>query len=86
MNYLLFGLGVPAMFILISWALYRIFSAFSVSLAIPLAEITSTWMSFLRRGIPVPSDYNEMGSGRFIGEAFLARPEYHAIEIALGKR
>jgi len=83
---LIYGFGMPIMFVLLSLGLYRAFSALNTPLAAPLAEITSAWVSFLRRGIPVPSDYSEMGYGRFIGEAFLTRPEYHRSEIALGKR
>lgn len=87
MNQLLvYGVGTPSVFVLLSLVLYRAFSVLNTPLAAPLTEITTGWVSFLRKGIPVPSDYNEMGYGRFTGEAFLTRPEYHATEIALGKR
>ena len=87
MNHLLvYGLGVPSVFVLLSLAVYQTFSAFNTPLSKPLVEMTTGWISFLKKGIPVPSDYNEMGYGRFIGESFLTRPEYHATEIVLGKR
>jgi len=83
---LIYGFWIPTAFIFLNFGLYHTFLAFNEALAISLKEITHTWVSFLRRGIPVPSDYNEMGYGRFIGEAFLVRPEYHTTQITLGKQ
>ena len=85
-QFLTYGFGAPAVLVLTNLALYRAFTAWNTSAAKPLTEVTAAWTAFLKKGIPIPADYSEMGHGRFIGEAFLTRPEYHAHDVALKRR
>lgn len=54
---LAFGVGVPAVFVLVNFILFRTYTAFNFQYAGELRRITADWQDFMERGIPIPADY-----------------------------
>ena len=54
---LVFGIGIPAAFVLVNFILFRTYTAFNFQYTGAFREITADWQDFMERGIPVPADY-----------------------------
>ncbi|HIE64727.1 MAG: hypothetical protein ABGX83_08005 [Nitrospira sp.] len=54
---LVFGIGIPAAFVLVNFILFRTYTAFNLRYTGEFREITADWQNFMERGIPVPTDY-----------------------------
>ena len=77
---LTYGITIPVTFIFINLALFWAFTAVKSKLAEALKEITTEWMAFMGRGIPIPTE-PERFDGLFEGKPVLIRPEFRATEI-----
>ncbi len=77
---LTYGIAIPLTFIFINLALFWAFTAVKTKLAEALKEITAEWVAFMGRGIPIPTEFEDL-DGPFAGEPILIRPEFRATEI-----
>ncbi len=77
---LTYGIVIPVAFIFINLALFWVFTAVKTKLAEALKEITTDWVAFMGRGIPIPTE-PERFDGPFVGEPILIRPEFRATNI-----
>lgn len=76
---LTYGIVIPVTFIFINLALFWVFTIVKSKLAEALNEITTEWVAFMGRGIPIPTE-PERFDGPFAGEPILIRPELRTKE------
>ncbi|MFQ5780387.1 MAG: hypothetical protein ACE5HN_06320 [Nitrospiria bacterium] len=73
--FLAYGFGLPTVFVLVNLILFRVYTTLNFQWAEELKRMTAEWQDFMKRGIPIPSDYIRI-EHRFEGEPVLIRPEF----------
>ncbi len=76
---LTYGITIPVTFIFINLVLFWAFTAMKSKLAEALEEITTDWVAFMGRGIPIPTE-PERFDVPFAGEPILIRPEFRVTD------
>ncbi len=77
---LIFGVGVPAAFVLVNFILFRTYTALNFQYAGELRRITADWQDFMKRGIPVPSDYVRIEQP-FKAQPVLIQPDFQIEKV-----
>ncbi len=68
------GFGVPAV-ALLTVLTFLCFKNLRAELRNPFKEVTAEWLTFMKKGIPIPADYKRFETP-FAGEPVLKQPEF----------
>jgi len=77
---LVFGIGIPAAFVLVNFILFRTFTVFNLQSAGEFKRITADWQDFMKRGIPVPADYVRIEQP-FEAQPVLVQPNFEIEKV-----
>lgn len=75
---LVVSFSVPAVAVL-TLIVFLFFKNLRAELRSPFKEVTTEWLRFMSRGIPIPTDYKRI-EAPFAGEPVLTQPEFQ-VEI-----
>lgn len=77
---LIYTIVIPITFILFNLTVFWVFTALKTHFALTLLEMTHDWIQFMKRGIPIPTDYERINKP--VAEApVLIRPVLRTREI-----
>ncbi|MFQ5579088.1 MAG: hypothetical protein ACE5FZ_00610 [Nitrospiria bacterium] len=77
---LLFGVGIPAAYVLANIILFRAYTAFNFKDAGEFRRMTADWQDFMERGIPVPADYIRIEQP-FDAQPVLIQPDFQIEKV-----
>ena len=72
-----YGFGVPTIFIIVNLTIFLVFTLLRERLATPFKEVRTAWLTFMKKGIPIPADYKRFDNG-ITGKAVLTQPVFEA--------
>lgn len=68
------AIGIPAIYVLFTLITFVFFKNLRTPMSKPVKEVTQEWMTFMKKGIPIPTDYKKMDTS-FLGDPVLKQPE-----------
>ena len=68
------AIGIPAIYLLFTLITFVFIKNLRTQVAKPCKEVTQEWVTFMKKGIPIPTDYKRMDTP-FPGDPILKQPE-----------